>query len=164
MNKKAQGKGAHPLSLILVLGSVLGFTLSPASLFPAEAPPGSTHASPSDGEHRLYRWVDPSGNIAFGDKPPESATQVAPVAVSPNIVETRTPTLPSSSTVDKSASTAPGPGGPISTGTTLDPQCETYQRQLKYLKARMRNGYPASASNRLRSQSRRLKELIAEHC
>lgn len=118
----------------------------------------------SDSKAAVYRWVDESGSVQFGDRPPAGVEQLSTVEVSPNVVEFHTPDMPPSTP----ARPQPVPSQTITTRTVVvqdtSSKCKYYKTQLKYLRARMRQGYAPSESNRLHDEERRLKEMISNYC
>ena len=125
---------------------------------------GQASPAESGGESSIsvYRWVDESGRVQFGDKPPEAARSLEPVDVSPNVIDFPTPAVPPRTS--GASSSKPASTGPISAGSTTDSRCEGYRLRLKHLRSRMRAGYAPSASNQLHDQERRLKDFISEYC
>lgn len=122
---------------------------------------GHTSFADTAAKGAVYRWVDETGAVHFGDRPPEEAAGLAPVELEPNVVELPVPDL--SRTPARGAS--PPRTAPAATPSPdADKRCAGYRLQLKHLRARMRQGYSASDSNRLHDQQRRLKERIALHC
>ena len=124
----------------------------------------SSAESVPDSTSSVYRWVDESGRVQFGDKPPEAARGLEPVEVSPNVIDFPTPSVSPRTRSSEASSSKPASTGPISAGSTTDSRCKSYRLRLKHLRSRMRAGYPPSASNQLHDQERRLKDFISEYC
>jgi hypothetical protein len=129
------------------------------------------YPSHQDSGNAVYRWVDHSGAIHYGDTAPHAGQNVARlerINLPPLQTVVMTPTNPDNndkSTVTTNVQSTQQP--PLVTEQNVpvaDTSCAQATSSLERLRARMRAGYPEAESNWFHSEERRLVQQFDKYC